>query len=71
MKTYRAKRLHENPSEVYSRAHREPVVIQHRHHGEMLLISRQQILTRHRQVDGTVVLHIRSLSPFPDEIAAV
>ena len=39
MKTFTAKTLHDNPSEVYRAAVKEPVKITHRYFGSMILIS--------------------------------
>lgn len=37
--TFSAKKLHDNPSEVYRAANRGPVVITHKHHGKLVLCS--------------------------------
>lgn len=59
MKKFSARQLHYEPQKVYSAAHREPVEITHRSHGNMLLISPGQILSRHRNIDGTLMIHLR------------
>ena len=47
MKVFSAKKLHDNPSEVYRAANREPVVITHRHHGRMIL----RAATMHEEIE--------------------
>lgn len=61
MRKFNAKQLHENPNKVYAAAHQGPVVIRHRSHGDMLLISPAQIFSRHTNIDGSVNIHLRSL----------
>ena len=39
MKTFTAKTLHDNPSEVYRAAVKEPVKITHKHHGDFIVIT--------------------------------
>lgn len=39
MKTFTAKTLHDNPSEVYRAAVKEPVKITHKHHGDFIISS--------------------------------
>ena len=59
MKKFTARQLHHEPQKVYSAAHREPVVISHRSHGDMLLISPSQIFSKHTNIDGTIMIHLR------------
>lgn len=41
MNKYTATEL-QRPTEIFRRSTREPVLIQHRHHGEFVLISKEQ-----------------------------
>lgn len=61
MKTFTAKQLHENPSKVYAEAHREPIKINHRSHGDFILLSPVQVLSKHTNLDESVMLHLRGL----------
>ncbi len=51
MRLFTAKQLHENPSEVYRAANREPIVITHRYHGEMVLMPAAQLSLAMEGVD--------------------
>lgn len=42
MKTFTAKQLHDNPSEVYRAAVKEPVKVSHKHHGDLILSSAEK-----------------------------
>lgn len=76
MKSFTAKQLHNRPQKVYSEAHQEPVKISHRSHGDFLLISPLQVLSKHTNVDGSVIVHLRSLetdikpAPAQEELTA-
>ena len=41
MKTFTAKQLHDNPSEVYREAVKGPVKVTHKHHGDLILSSEE------------------------------
>lgn len=46
MKTFTAKNLHDNPSEVYRSAVKEPVKITHKFHGDMVILSKEVFVSR-------------------------
>lgn len=48
MKTFTAKTLHDNPSEVYRAAVKEPVKVTHKHHGDMVILSKEVFESRIR-----------------------
>jgi|GEM_PF-7121241 len=61
MRKFNAKQLHETPNRVYAAAHQEPVLIRHRSHGNMILLSESQIFSTHTYIDGSVSIHVRGL----------
>lgn len=52
MKTFTAKTLHDNPSDVYQAAVREPVKITHKHHGVMWLVGESVLADKVQDITG-------------------
>ena len=61
MKRFSARQLHNNPQKVFTEAHNDGVVIDHRSHGDMLLISPKNIFSKHTHLDGSVTIHLKKL----------